>query len=120
MAAALLVGCQRDFHDPLLRQQLTTMIADLNDVPAAKKALGDVDAILSVNAAKLSATQKQKLTSARDALTLAINLHETKLSTDAAVRSPLNYATNEETNFSDYWKDLKEAQKLITEAASTF
>ena len=72
MAVACLLGCKKEnqasqqtagLHDPLLKQQLTTMIASLDDnnVKAADQAEKDLQAVLSVNRDKFSKEQKDKL-----------------------------------------------------------
>jgi hypothetical protein len=99
IAAACLVGCQRDFHDPILRQQLTVMITE-SGYPAAKKNVEDLDVMLSVNSARMSEQQKLKLTAARDTLKQAVDVYYTDL--------PV------------YFKKVAEGKKIITEAAGTF
>jgi cob(I)alamin adenosyltransferase len=65
-ASVCLLGCKqekKELHDPLLRQQLTAIVASLNDedTSVAEKAFNEISAILSVNSAKLGEDQKKKL-----------------------------------------------------------
>ena len=77
LVAVCLMGCKQEFRDPLIRQQITAMVANLNDEDdsAAKKANEDLKAILAVNSAKLSPEQKKKIESAQlDAMKLASDI----------------------------------------------
>jgi hypothetical protein len=85
LAAICLLGCDKkngiqEFHDPLLRQQLTTMVASLSETDdiSAKKAIADIDAILTVNSTKLNEDQKKKLNSAKWSLVISPSTNSMK------------------------------------------
>jgi hypothetical protein len=118
LAAVCLLGCKQELHDSLLRQQLTTMVSSLDDqnASAAKKAGDDIDAILSVNSAKMSEDQKSKLSSARMILS--------QLGADFAVRD-LNKSlgstpAEDSKNLNSISDEISEVKKTISEVAATF
>ena len=104
-----LVGCQRDFSDPILRQQLTAMVTGLNEYGPALNAQKDLDALLLVNSSKLSKSQKLKLTTARDTLSRAIEVCDAYY----AGKIPVE-------RYGEFKSGLEEARKLIAETAGTF
>jgi len=118
LAAVCLLGCKqgkKELHDPLLRQQLTTIVSSLDDQnkKAADQASKDIDAILSVNSAKMSQEQKQKLSSANSLLS--------QVNAEFAVRE-LHEAMhpgdkNPSDDISDY---ISQAKKTLSEVAATF
>ena len=120
VAAVCLLGCKKELHDPLLRQQLTTIVSSLNDEDAAavKKAGDDIGAILSVNSAKMSKEQKKKLSSAQSDLS--------GLSGDLAIRDFNKVSGKTMKGILDKDIDseingfIKDAKKLISEVAATF
>jgi hypothetical protein len=64
------------FKDPAIRHQLTSMLAELADVystRAVPSAIADLDALLSVNAGNLSASQHNNLATARNELRAGIS-----------------------------------------------
>lgn len=124
-AAVCLLGCNQGFHDPLLRQQLTTMVSGLDDknqktVDQWEK---DIRAILSVNAAKMGEEQKKKLSLAQDKLMV--------LSSDLLFRDiekQLHPDWNNKSNskgvlgkelLSEIEELVSEAKKAISEVAAT-
>lgn len=63
------LGCgQKNSSDPLLRQQLIAMIADLRNDRAVPRAISELDAIIAVNSSRLTIQQREKLSSASDKL----------------------------------------------------
>jgi hypothetical protein len=111
LAMFCLVGCHRDFQDPLLRQQLTSTVAGLKDVPTEEKAISDIDAILSVNSEKLSKGQKDKLLSAEESLRKSLDGHTAFMSDD----------TNQfASGLKEWMTEMETAKKTIGEAAGTF
>jgi hypothetical protein len=117
VAAVCLLGCKQELHDPLLRQQLTTMVSSLDDqnASATKKADDDIGAILSVNSAKLSEEQKSKLSTAQMILS--------QLGVDFA-RRDLNNSLgthDEDSKISESISSgISDVKKTISEVAATF
>ncbi len=120
MAAVFLIGCQKtdsNFQDPLLRQQLTTMVSDLRADRAVPKATSDLRAILAVNSVKLSTLQKTKLETAMNKL----QRMTTSLKIWREAQSQPGYTEAKgDAIVGDYGMLLKEAKELISEAAGTF
>ena len=117
LTALCLLGCKQEkqeLHDPLLRQQLTMMVASLNDqdVSAAEKADDELQAILSVNSAKMSEEQSHKLSAAQMILMKAQIDYEAH-DRDNALK-PLDQQTDNRLN------GIPEAKQLISDAAATF
>jgi len=120
LATACLLGCKQELHDPLLRQQLTTIVSSLNDENAstAQKAMAEIEAILSVNSAKMSEEQSNKLSSAR----LKLN----SLSSDLTIRGWNKVSEKKMKGVLDKDVDseidelVNEAKKALSEVAATF
>jgi uncharacterized protein HemX len=122
IASICFVGCQQqtkdsNYHDPLLRQQLTTMLSNLNGDTSAPQAINDLNSILTVNESKLSDEQKDKLTSARDKLQdLQRNLDDFQI---MQTKPDYTEAKGDE-NAREGEALLDEAKNLIGEVAATF
>jgi type III secretory pathway lipoprotein EscJ len=112
LAAVCLLGCKKELHDQLLRQQLTAIIASLNDADdsAAKKAKDDIDAIISVNSSKMSEQQKQKLSS------ISVNL--SIVNADIAQRK-LEMALHPDSEPKPI-QSVRDVKKEIGDVATTF
>ena len=122
VATVCLLGCKQELHDPLLRQQLTTMVASLNDKDnfAAKKACDDIDAIVSVNSKKLSDEQRKKLSSIQnDLLALSSDLSTHKYD-DALGRKSKGILDNNKDIAAEISDLLDKTKELISEVAATF
>jgi hypothetical protein len=137
IVAFVVVGCQQKdsnkqakdaaLQDPLLRQQLTSMLSDLHSDRAVPKAIEDLDAILSVNSAKLSSEQSLKLRSAKNKLSemgsarSKLELAMLKMNDNTAVAEGNPFYRDYLKLFQDDYLTLfREAKQLITEVAATF
>jgi type III secretory pathway lipoprotein EscJ len=115
LAAVCLFGCKQEkqeLHDPLLRQQLTTMISTLDEqnVKAADQAGKDLQAILSVNRGKFSKEQKDKLISAMTILEQStVNFYSREIDHAADPKKPEASLDN-----------ISDVKKELSELAATF
>jgi hypothetical protein len=121
LAAVCLLGCKqgkKELHDPLLRQQLTTIVSSLNveDRSSADKAESDLNAILSVNSKKMSELQKSELENAVMTLELAEhNYYLSNLYKIGNVNSP-----EASENAKQLQERVSKAKDQISDAAATF
>jgi hypothetical protein len=115
LAAACLLGCKKELHDSVLRQELTAMISSLDDQnkDASEKAYKDIDAILSVNSAKMSKEQQEKLLSA-EVLLSEINVNFATRDLHASLHPDDN---NPPDNNLD---DIGKVKAILSEAAASF
>ncbi len=132
LAGVCLLGCKKEqeihdnkaqeIHDPLLRQQLTTIIASFNteDDSAAKKADNDLEAVLLVNSTKLSKDQQKKLSLARRSLIdlgfdiSTLRYYKAMGMAEKGILDPKKDMTTE------IFELTSEAKKLISEVAAAF
>lgn len=126
LAAVCLLGCKKELHDPLLRQQLTTMVSSLDNhnQKAVDKAEKDIDAIASVNSAKMSEEQKKKFSSVKVTLStlnadLAIRDLEMQLHPGWENEEKKKGILDKEL-LSEIEELVSEAKKAVSEVAATF
>ena len=124
MAAICLLGCKKELHDPLLRQQLTAMVASLseNDDSAAKKAQNDLNAILAVNSTKLTEAQKKSLSSAEMNLSFLgadIAQYRLEIAMGAMATKTKGILDNNKYVATEISDLVSETKKLISEVAAT-
>jgi len=112
---ACLSGCNQkkgDLKDPLIRQQLTAMLANLNSHQAIPQAARELGAIFLVNESKLSEQQWQVLFEAMGTLEF---LKDERYYLESQFTDPYSKAIQQE-----YVGRFLKAKKLIGEAAATF
>jgi hypothetical protein len=124
VATVCLLGCKQELHDPLLRQQLTAMVASLseNDDSAAKKAQNDLNAILAVNSTKLTEVQKKKLSSAEMNLSFLgadIAQYRLEIAIGAIGHRTKGILDNNKYVATEISDLVSETKKLISEVAAT-
>ena len=121
LAAVCLLGCKqgkKELHDPLLRQQLTTIVSSLNveNRSSADQAMSDIDSILRVNSKKMSELQKSELENAVMTLELAEhNYYLSNLYKIGNVNSP-----EASENAKQLQERVSKAKDQISDAAATF